>query len=157
MRGRIRFGAWAVAVLSLGLAAQTAKAQANAGAGQTGAPHYDAAKEIMIKATVGSVVETAERGTYPGSHLMLQTSRGIVDASIGKWGLKGEGALKVSAGEEVEVTGVLASMEGTEIFLVRTVKAGGQTYLIRNERGVAYNPVARERAIENGAANGGGR
>lgn len=157
MKLRFRFGLCTVALLSLGLAAQTAKAQANAAAGQTGAPHYDATKEIMIKATVASVVENAGRGTLPGSHLMLQTNRGIVDASIGKWAFKAEGALKVSAGEEVEATGVLASMQGTEIFLVRTVKAGGQTYLIRTERGAVYNPVARERAIQNATVNGGGR
>jgi hypothetical protein len=156
MNGRFRTGLWALALLSLGLAAQAAKAQTNAATNQTGAPNYDAAKEITIKATVASVVENAGRGMFPGSHLMLQTSRGIVDASIGKWGLKGEGALKVGEGETVEATGVLAPMAGTEVFLVRTVKAGGQTYLIRNEHGYVLNPVARERASRNSGATGGG-
>lgn len=144
-------------LLSLGWAAQTAKAQTNAAAKQTEMPAYDATKEIMIQARVASVVENAERGMLPGSYLKLQTNRGIVDASVGKWAFKGEGALKVSAGDEVKVTGMLATVGSAEIFLARTVQTGGQTYLIRTERGVVYNPVARERASRNAAANGGGR
>lgn len=156
MKREIWFGICGFVLLSLGMA-QTITAQSNAAMQQTGAPHYDAAKEIAIKATVASVEETAERGEFPGAHLKLETNRGIVDASLGSWAFRGEGALKVTAGEEVEAIGVLTPWMGAEIFLVRTVKAGGQTYLIRNEHGLVFNSVARQRAIQNTAANGGGR
>jgi hypothetical protein len=81
-----------------------------------------------------------------GSHLLLTTPSGQVDASLGTFGLRGKGALLVAAGQQVEVTGVMKTVNDKQVFLARTVKVGGQVYTIRNEHGFPVSPQARERA-----------
>ena len=71
-----------------------------------------------------------------GSHLLFATSAGQVDASLGRFGLRGKGALSVVAGQQVEVTGVMKTIKSKQVFLARTVNVGGQVYTIRNAHGV---------------------
>jgi hypothetical protein len=85
---------------------------------------------------------------------VLETSSGSVDASLGKWGLQGKGALSVAAGEQVEVTGVMKTLNGNQVFLARTVKANGQVYTMRNEHGIQMSPQARERMSQNAGQKG---
>jgi hypothetical protein len=87
----------------------------------------------------------------PGSHLVLATLSGPVDASLGIFGLRGKGAVTVAAGQQIEVTGVMSAIKGKQVFLVRTVKLGGAVYTIRNEQGFPVPPQARMRASQKAA------
>jgi DNA/RNA endonuclease YhcR with UshA esterase domain len=110
---------------------------------------YDITKEVTLKGTVASVITRASQGMIMGSHLMLETGSGRVDASLGKWGMAGKGALSVSAGEGVEVTGVMKTLKDkNEVFVVRTVRANGHLYTIRNAHGIPVSPQSRERASQ---------
>jgi hypothetical protein len=67
------------------------------------------------------------------------------------FGLRGKGSVSLSAGQQVEVTGVMKTIgtkttDAKQVFLVRTVRAGGRVYTIRNRRGFPITPEARERA-----------
>ena len=106
---------------------------------------YDASREVTITATVSSVFSQARPGMIAGSHLLLATPSGAVDASLGKFGLRGDGALPVSAGQPIEVTGVMNMIKNKLVFLVRIVKVGDEVYAIRNEHGVVLSPQARDR------------
>jgi hypothetical protein len=114
-------------------------------------PMYDISKEVTLTGTVSSVLAKPAAGMLFGSHLMLDTKFGPVDASLGKWGLQGKGALSIAAGEAVEVTGVMKTMNEKQVFIVRTVKANGQVYTIRNQYGVPSSPQSRERVSQNAA------
>ncbi|MGA1987352.1 MAG: hypothetical protein ABSG72_13875 [Candidatus Sulfotelmatobacter sp.] len=115
---------------------------------------YDIAKEVTLTGTVSSVLAKPAAGMLFGSHLMLDTNLGQVDASLGKWGLQGKGALSVVAGEAVEVTGVMKTMNDKPVFIVRTVKVSGQVFTIRNQYGVPRSPQSRERASQKAARGG---
>jgi hypothetical protein len=117
-------------------------------------PYYDQSQEVTLKATVSSVLARPSAGMIIGSHLLLQTPSGTVDASLGRFGLQGKGALSVTAGEQVEVTGVMKTLKNQQVFVVRTVKAGGQIYTMRNEHGIQVSPQARERAGQKAVRNG---
>jgi hypothetical protein len=117
-------------------------------------PFYDITKEVTLTATVSSVLAKSAAGMIFGSHLMLDTASGQVDASLGKWGLQGKGALSVAAGEPVEVTGVMKTINDKQVFIVRTVKASGRVYTIRNQYGVPRSPQSRERASQKAAQGG---
>jgi hypothetical protein len=117
-------------------------------------PYYDQRQEVTLKATVSSVLTRPSAGMIIGSHLLLETSSGAVDASLGRFGLEGKGALSVTAGQQVEVTGVMKTLKNQQVFVVRTVKAGGQVYMMRNEHGIQVPPQARERASKMAARNG---
>jgi|HubBroStandDraft_2_1064218.scaffolds.fasta_scaffold496726_1 hypothetical protein len=118
-----------VAILAVPLGAQPVpKAQ----------PYYDIAREVTLNGTVSSVASK-------NSHLILATASGPVDANLGRWGLMGKGSLHVAAGQQVAVTGVMKTYKDRQVFLARTVKVGGQVYVMRNERGIPMSPQARAR------------
>ncbi len=111
-------------------------------------PYYDITKEITLTGTVSSVFKRATAGMIPGSHLLLTTDSGGVDASLGRWGLEGTGALSVAAGEQVEVTGVMKTLRDKEVFVARTVKMGGRVYTMRNAHGISLSPQSRQRSTQ---------
>ena len=147
-------GLCALALLSLISPLSPVQAQTGAAETRPAAHYYDVTKEVTLKGTVSSVLAKPSTGMIIGSHLLLATSSGEVDASLGKFGLQGKGALSVGAGEQIEVTGVMKTLKGQQVFLARTVKASGQIYTIRNEHGIVVNPRARERANQKAAQNG---
>jgi hypothetical protein len=142
-------GLCAVALLSLISPLTPVQAQTAAIETRHAEPYYDITREVTLTGTVSSVVKQPSAGMIMGSHLVLETSSGSVDASLGKWGFQGKGALSVAAGEQVEVTGVMKTINGNQVFLARTVKANGQVYPIRNEHGIQVSPQARERMSQN--------
>jgi len=52
---------------------------------------YNFTEEITLTGTVPSVLTKATPGTIVGSHLLLATLSGLVDASLGRFGLRGNG------------------------------------------------------------------
>jgi len=113
--------------------------------------YYDISKEVTLSGTVASVLRTPAPGTYFGSHLVLDTVNGKVNASLGRWGLEGKGALSVTPGQQVEVTGIMKTVGDKEVFLAREVKVNGKVYILRNEHGIEMSPQAR-RMAERGEA-----
>jgi hypothetical protein len=134
-----------LAILAVPLGAQPAS---------TTHAYYDVTKEITVSGTVTSVVTRASAGMVPGSHLMLTTESGALDASLGKWALQGKGAVSISAGQQVEVTGVKKTLKNKEVFVTRTLKVGGQVYELRSKHGVPFSPQSRERASQKAAQKG---
>ena len=107
---------------------------------------YNFTEEITLTGTVSSVLTKATPGPIVGSHLLLATLSGPVDASLGRFGLRGNGAVSVAAGQQIEATGVMKTVREKTFFLVRTMKVGNEVYTIRNEHGFPVSPQARERA-----------
>jgi hypothetical protein len=113
---------------------------------------YDVSKEVTLSGTVSSVLRKPAPGMVWGSHLMVETSFGRLDASLGRFGLEGKGALSVTPGQQVELTGVMKMVRDKEVFVVRSVKANGQSFTMRNKHGVEVSLLARERAAGKGVA-----
>jgi len=152
---RLFAGLCALALLSLISLLPLAQAQTAAIETRTAGPfNYDIAKEVTLNATVSSVITKPTAGMVMGSHLLLATLSGQVDASLGRFGLAGKGAVKVSPGQQIEITGVMKTIKDKRVFLARSVKAGGQVYRIRNEHGIPVSPQARERASRKTAGEG---
>src|ERR1700758_4907903 len=110
-------------------------------------PHYDVTREITIGGTVLGVLSRPAPDITWGFHLLIATVTGTVDASLGRWGLQSN-VLSLIDGKQVEVLGVMNNVNGKQVFLARTVKVDGKTYVIRNAQGVPVSPQARERAAQ---------
>jgi hypothetical protein len=152
MMKRLFAGLYALALISL-ISLQL-PVQAQTAERSVGPFGYDASKEVTLNGTVLSVLAKPSPGMVMGSHLLLTTPSGPVDASLGRFGLMGKGALSVAPGQQVEVTGVMKTVKDKQIFLARTVKVGGEVYTIRNEHGFPVSPQARERANRKTAGEG---
>ena len=106
---------------------------------------YDVSREITLTGTVSSVLAKPSAGMVMGAHLLLVTSNGPVDASLGRFGLQGEGAPKVTAGQQVGVTGVMRTIKDKPVLVTRIVKIGSKSYTMRNEHGFPVSPQSRKR------------
>ena len=123
------------AILAVPLGATT-KAEAH--------PFYDISHEVTLSGPVTGVVHGPSAGLIPGSHILLVTGSGTVDASLGKWGLQGKED-SIHNGEQVTARGVMKTLRDKQVFFVRTLEFGGHTYVIRNEHGVPLTPKSHER------------
>ena len=121
--------------------AQTTRAQTTADA------------EVTLTGTVQSVLVKGAPGMIVGSHLLLATPNGTVDASLGRFALQGEGAVSVATGQQIEATGVMKRIKDKAVFLVRSVKVGGDVFTIRNKHGFPVSPQARKRASQTTGEN----
>jgi hypothetical protein len=131
------------------------QAQTTAAATGSAAPFsYDITREVTLTGTVSSVLMKATPGMIVGSHLLLATPSGPVDASLGRFGLRGYGAVSVATGQQIEATGVMRTINDKPVLLVRAVKGGGEVYAVRNEHGFLLSPQARQRAGQTAGQNG---
>jgi len=124
---------------------------------QSAAPRafsYDISNEVSITGTVSAVLIKPAAGMIGGSHILISTPSGMVDVSLGRFGLTGKGALSGSAGEKIDVTGVMRTVKDQQVFMARTVQVGGESFTIRNEHGVEVPPQARPDARENSGTKG---
>lgn len=148
-------GLFALALLSLVPVLPPVQAQAPAATKDSVRPFtYNVSDEVTLKGTVSSVLTKPTRGMIMGSHLLVSTSSGTVDASLGMFGLRGKGAVQAKAGDPLEMTGIMKTIKGQQVFLTRTVKAHNQLYTVRNEHGFPVSPQARERANRKPATKG---
>jgi hypothetical protein len=109
-------------------------------------PKYDLTQEVTLAGTVSSVVKntTPEMQMLGGSHLVIQTTSGKIDASLGGYAMKAEGALSVSPGQQVQVTGVMKTIRDQQVFVTRLVQVNGRIFKIRNEHGFVLAPEPRK-------------
>jgi hypothetical protein len=150
---RLSAGSWALALLSLASALTPIQAQTTATATRSDFS-YDLSREVTLSGTVTGVVTKPTAGMAMGSHLLLTTASGPVDASLGRFALRGNGALAVASGRQVEVTGVMNTIKEKQVFLARIVRMSGTVYTIRNQRGLVVSPQARARASRKTAGEG---
>ena len=157
IRGSIRTSALAMlfsALPWLGMQAQTAPAPYVDAQGAAGPFSYDSSQEVTLNGTISSVLAKASPGMIPGAHLLLVTVDGAVDASLGTAVRQGAGALSLTAGQQVEVVGVMKTIKQNQVFLARSVQAGSRLYVIRNQHGIPVSPIGRERTNQNAGHNG---
>lgn len=134
-----------VALLAMALNAAPAHAQAAAATTKSTSPlGYDVSKEVTLNATVQSVPSKSSHGLTPESGtqsgFVLQTTAGTIQGRLTYSAVNGQGALSITPGEHVQVTGILTMLKNnTQVFVIRIIQAGGRTYTIRNEHGF---PVA---------------
>ncbi|MGA8073165.1 MAG: hypothetical protein WB995_06780, partial [Candidatus Acidiferrales bacterium] len=82
-----------------------------------------------------SVVTKPSKGMLMGEHVMLTTSSGSVDAHIGSYASRDKRLNSLAPGQSVSAVGVKMNIRGQNVFIVRTIEAGGLTIKVRNQRG----------------------
>jgi hypothetical protein len=151
-------GLCAVVALLLISSPRLMQAQTQTKSSAAGPLSSDVTEEVTLTGTVSSVVTKAAPGMIVGSHLLLATPNGPVDASLGRFGLQGDSAVSVAAGQQIEATGVMKrivikGMKDKSVFLVRSLKVDGEVYTIRSKHGFPVSPQARKRAHEKTGGN----
>jgi hypothetical protein len=120
------------------------------------APLYDTSKEVTLEGNV-SKVTTFMPGSIPGGHLVVFTPKGIVDGHLGPYALSGRNGVSIPAGTHVKLAGVMSTIRGNPVFLVRTIDTGTVKYTIRSEHGfpLIQGAVQPARSIHFVSSKGG--
>jgi len=114
--------------------------------------YYDVTREVTLSGTISNVLPKPSRGMVMGSHLLIATSSGTVDASLGRFAMSGKTPLAVAAGQSIEVTGVMKTMNQRQVFVVRVARTNGATYTIRTQHGLAIRTRPQAHTARKGAA-----
>jgi hypothetical protein len=148
-------GLYALAALSLALRPPLVHAQTAAIAAQTTRPFgYEITKEVTLHGTVVSTPTKSSANAVNASQILLTTSSLTVNVNLGIL-TRGESAISVAPGKQIEVTGVMKNLKGTQVLLARILKVGNRIYTIRDERGIPIAPQIKLRAAKKTAQNGG--
>jgi hypothetical protein len=97
---------------------------------------YDVSKEITLNATVESVPEKSSDARAQVDFLVLQTKLGTVNGRVTPFTLNGKGAISITRGEQIKATGMMTTLQGKQVFVIRALEVGGRTYQIRSKRGL---------------------
>jgi hypothetical protein len=97
---RIFLGLGAAGLLAILPLAPSVRAQTTASATQHERPfNYDVTKETTLNGKVSAVIAKPEQGMLWGSHIMVETSGGTVDASLGTLGMRGKNSAGFTVGD----------------------------------------------------------
>jgi hypothetical protein len=125
----------------VGAHAQTTTSAAVSGTSQPlAARSYSVAREIKIQGTIQSI-EVSNRGTLRGTHAQIATMQGMVDAHLGVSPNVNAKTLDLSAGEAVEIIGMMASENGSSVLLARILTTPERIFILRSEQGVPIRGI----------------
>lgn len=109
----------------------------------TSRPAYDLSKEMRIQGTIRNVsMRSSSAAGLPGTHLMLRTDRGLVDAHLGSGFTVEAEHMRLRPGQPVVLTGVMTRYNGSSILVVRILTTSNHIYVLRNERGMPVRALA---------------
>lgn len=151
MSRKLSFAAILCCALSIVFPAPSARAQSVGSAQDQFAPMYDATEETKIQGTIRQI-ETVKTGVA-GTHLKIETQNGEVDAHLGASPAADAKRLGLSVGQSVEITGMMTTIGGSNVFLARTLVVDTRMITLRSEHGI---PVRAAMPQKTAAAPKGG-
>jgi hypothetical protein len=101
---------------------------------------YDVSKEIKVQGTIQKI-ETAGSTGPVGTHILVQTSQGVVDAHLGFSSAVAPANLGVSEGENVTLIGMMQTLGGSNVMLARVLTTSSRVFVLRSERGIPVRAV----------------
>jgi hypothetical protein len=128
-----------LAVLSAHAQSTTLPTAAGTGPSEA-SPVYDLGKEINVQGTIQKI-ETVSGPGVLGTHLQLQTARGIVDAHLGTGAVASTRTLGLATGQSVNITGMMADVGGAPVLLARVLTTSNHIFILRNERGLPARAI----------------
>jgi hypothetical protein len=117
-------------------------------------PRYQASKEVTMEGTIQGVVKKPTAGAMLGTHLMVTTSKGTVDAQIGDFVTKGSHAFTPAVGQSVKIVGVMTTINHKDVFLTRTIETGNRTVEVRTKTGFLIVPGVKGHASKTSTMGG---
>ena len=125
--------ALAILALALPAAAQTTTSAASPPP-STPFINYELSREITVQGIISRITESG--GAPSGTHLLIQTNQGVVDAHLGGTGIVHILKLNLAPGQPVHVVGMMANINGQQVLLARILKTPQRIQILRSEHGI---------------------
>ena len=117
---------------------------------------YQVGREVSLVGTVSSVVENSKTGPL-GTHVMVQSSSGLVDVHIGSAKYLALNKLNLRSGDSVRIIGENFTVGTDTVFFARIVQDGTAAVAVRSAKGMPLwkngKRLARASANSNTNAN----
>jgi hypothetical protein len=136
---RLRGSVGSLCLLAFLLASASAHAATATAAKR--APLYDPSKEITLEGNLSSL-KASIPGSLAGGHMLVSTPKGTIDGHLGPYAFSGRNRVQIAAGTHIKMVGVMTTIRGSQIFLVRTIETGTTKYTIRSPHGFPLLPDA---------------
>ncbi len=114
---------------------------------------YDLSKEIKVQGTIQKI-ETGGTTAPIGTHILIQTSQGVVDAQLGFGSAAAPASLGVSEGASVTVLGMMQAQGGNNVMLARVLTTSSRVFVLRSERGIPVRAFPGANSHAAGALKG---
>jgi len=115
---------------------------------------YDITKEVRVEGTIQKI--DADSVNAPiGTHVLIQTAQGVVDAHLGSGAAAKPTYLGISAGDEVALVGMMQKLDGNQVLLARLLTTSDHIFVLRNEHGIPARGVAIRSSQESQTEKGG--
>jgi hypothetical protein len=115
---------------------------------------YDITKEVKVEGTIQKI-ETEGVNTPTGTHVLIQTAQGVVDAHLGSGAAAKPSYLGISAGDEVALVGMMQKLDGNQVLLARLLTTSDHIFVLRNEHGIPARGIAIRSSQESQTEKGG--
>jgi hypothetical protein len=100
---------------------------------------YDKSAEVVTSGTIASI-QSSKSATLPrGAYIALHSGALTLNVHMG---LFSPSSIPFAVGDQVQVTGSLISLNGTQILLARQVQSSSQTLTVRSSNGFVMRPHA---------------
>jgi hypothetical protein len=105
-------------------------------------PAYDLTKEVKIQGTIQKIDGFGTSGPV-GTHILLQTSAGVVDAHLGFGAASNPKYLGIAPGQNVTLTGMMETIGTTSVLMARILTTANHIFVLRNEHGIPVRAIPR--------------
>ena len=122
--------------------AQTAQSAPSGARTNTMLPAYDVTKEVKIQGTIQKIDGFGVSGPV-GTHILLETSAGVVDAHLGFGAASNPKYLGIAPGQSVTVTGMMGTIGTTNVLMARILTTPNHIFVLRNEHGIPVRAIPR--------------
>jgi hypothetical protein len=134
--------------------AQSASAAQAGSSLSSNAPDYDTSKEIKVQGTIQQI-EVLGSGAPLGTHVLIQTDQGVVDAHLGYRKATTAENLGLSVGQEIQITGMMANIGSNSVLLARILTTPTHIYILRSEHGIPVRMLPKNSSAAPNTAKGG--
>jgi hypothetical protein len=132
-------------------ASPSATSSAQASTVNTG---YDVAKEIKIEGAIEKI-DAASTNAPMGTHILVQTPQGVVDAHLGFGAAAKPSRLGIAEGQNVTIVGMMETVGSNQVMLARLMTTPDHIFVLRNEHGIPARGVPTKSHISTVTQKGG--
>lgn len=120
------------AVIAAPLGAQTASSRPTT---NTMVPAYDISKEVKVQGVIEKINGFGSSGPI-GTHILIQTASGVVDAHLGFGSAVSSKNLGISVGQNVAIIGMMQKVGSSSVLMARILTTPSRVVVLRNEHGI---------------------
>jgi hypothetical protein len=138
------FAVFSFALVLSGALSVPTKAQTSSSRVKTNTmvPVYDLTKEVKVQGTIEKIDSFGRSGPI-GTHILIQTASGVVDAHLGFGAAASRRYLGISVGQNVTVIGMMQAVGDTSVLMARILTTPSHIFVLRNEHGIPIRGTPR--------------